>query len=95
MSSECVWCNERSIVDIEDQVYWELPDGSRSIEITATPSLFCSSCHAVYLDEKLAADLEDQLFLIDRNELSSSISFSKLMALPKMLKKNYFNFKSE
>ncbi|PLT28722.1 YokU family protein [Peribacillus deserti] len=92
MNAECVWCNEGGVIVINDDVYWELPDSSRAIEITETPSLFCGGCSAVYLEAKLAAEIENQLFLIDRKQLGSSISFSQLMALPKLLKKNYFSF---
>ena len=44
MSHSCEWCDSTNINEITDSVYWELPDGTRAIEITETPAVACSEC---------------------------------------------------
>lgn len=36
----CEWCGGKGET-CSNTVYWELPDGSRAIEITATPVVTC------------------------------------------------------
>jgi uncharacterized YokU family protein len=74
--------------------YWELPDGSRAIEITATPAVICRVCDMVYQIDVVTKEIEDQLFLVDTKAICNSISFKELMELPRLLKRNYFDFSS-
>jgi uncharacterized YokU family protein len=90
---KCEWCggNARSG---KSTVYWELPDGSRAIEITMTPATICQECGMVYQPDTIIKEIEDQLFLVDTKQIGNSISFKELMALPRLLKRNYFDFSS-
>ncbi|WP_335871694.1 YokU family protein [Bacillus sp. 2205SS5-2] len=90
----CEWCGEASIRSDRRTVYWELPDGTRAIEITDTPTKCCQSCKVDYQSEALIQELEDQLYLVDRSKISESLSFDELMSLPRLLKKNYFRLDS-
>jgi YgiT-type zinc finger domain-containing protein len=38
MEINCDWCGGKVA---EGKLYWELPDGSRAIEIMATPAVIC------------------------------------------------------
>jgi uncharacterized YokU family protein len=89
----CEWCWGKAHKG-EGKVYWELPDGSRAIEIMATPTVICKECDMVYQTENVTKEIEDQLFLVDTNKIGSLISFKKLMELPRLLKRNYFDFSS-
>jgi uncharacterized YokU family protein len=89
----CEWCEGKARIS-ESSVYWELPDGSRAIEITKTPAIICMECEMVYQEEKVIKEIEDQLFLIDTRQIDSTISFQGLMELPRLLKRNYFDFSS-
>jgi uncharacterized YokU family protein len=93
MEITCEWCGGKATKG-EGTVYWELPDGSRAIEITATPAVICKECDMVYQPDKETKEIEDQLFLIDTRKISSSISFKELMEIPRLLKRNYFDFSS-
>ncbi|MBS2969285.1 YokU family protein [Metabacillus sp. KIGAM252] len=88
----CEWCGSDKTKTAELPVYWELPDGTRSIEITNAPSVNCLACHMVYQEEKVVKEIENQLFLIRTSNLGDSIDYKQLMAEPKILKKNYFDF---
>lgn len=88
----CEWCEETKVDEITCTVYWELPDGTRAIEITETPGMKCSSCGMEYQTEKTIEGLEDQLLLIDTTKIGKEISYDTLMAQPKFLKRNYFRF---
>lgn len=77
-----------------DTVYWELPDGTRAIEIEKTPTIKCQDCQMSYQNEKIIKDIEDQLFLIDTKKLGKKIEFDELMKIPRLLKRNYFDFYS-
>ncbi|MCM3599911.1 YokU family protein [Robertmurraya korlensis] len=90
---KCEWCEGKAKVG-ESSVYWELPDGSRAIEITKTPAIICMECEMVYQEEKVIKEIEDQLFLVDTKNIGSSISFNALFELPRLLKRNYFDFSS-
>jgi uncharacterized YokU family protein len=93
MNMICVWCGGRATLGIS-KVYWELPDGSRAIEITETPAVICKGCTMVYQEEKVIKEIEDQLFLIDTKIIGDTISFKELMDKPRLLKRNYFDFSS-
>ncbi|MGS2776401.1 YokU family protein [Robertmurraya sp. GLU-23] len=93
MDIRCEWCDGKARIN-ESSVYWELPDGSRAIEITETPAIICMECEMVYQEEKVIKEIEDQLFLVDTRQIGSTISFKELMELPRLLKRNYFDFSS-
>jgi uncharacterized YokU family protein len=93
MDKNCEWCGGKASVG-EGTVYWELPDGSRAVEITATPAVICQECDMVYQTDEVTKEIEDQLFLINTKKIGSTISFKELMELPRLLKKNYFDFSS-
>jgi uncharacterized YokU family protein len=92
MKMVCEWCDSEDIKSIKGSVFWELPDGTRAIEITETPTLSCNSCNMIYQSEQIVKDIENQLFLIDCRQIEKMISFEELMSLPRLLKKNYFDF---
>lgn len=87
----CNWCGSKARTG-ENIVYWELPDGTRAIEITETPAVICSNCNMIYQTEEITKEIEDQLFLIDTKKIGKTISYQELMALPRLLKRNYFDF---
>jgi uncharacterized YokU family protein len=90
----CEWC-ESTDVEIEfTPVYRELPDGTRAIEIEETPTVKCHNCQMSYQNEKIPREIENQLFLIDTKQLGKKLSYSELMKIPKLLKRNYFDFTS-
>jgi uncharacterized YokU family protein len=93
MDIYCEWCGGKATKG-EGTVYWELPDGSRAIEILSTPAVICKECNMVYQTDKVTKEIEDQLFLVDTKVIGNSISFMKLMELPRLLKRNYFDFSS-
>lgn len=87
----CEWCGQEAEKG-EKTVYWELPDGTRAIQITETPAVVCEECKMVYQTDEVTKEIEDQLFLIDTKKIGKSISYKELMALPRLLKRNYFDF---
>jgi uncharacterized YokU family protein len=89
----CEWCGGKAF-EGEGTVYWELPDGLRAIEITATPTVICKECEMAYQSDNVTKEIEDQLFLVDKKMIGSSISFKELMELPRLLKRNYFDSSS-
>ncbi len=93
MSILCEWCEGKASKG-EDSVYWELPDGSRAIEIMQTPTIICTDCNMVYQTEELIKEIEDQLYLVDTKKINKSITYKELMEIPKLLKRNYFDFSS-
>ncbi|WLR56727.1 YokU family protein [Mesobacillus subterraneus] len=93
MDINCEWCGGKAI-NGEGTVYWELPDSSRAIEITSTPAVNCRECDMVYQTENVTKEIEDQLFLVDTRIISNTISFKELTELPRLLKRNYFDFSS-
>ncbi|MGS2776383.1 YokU family protein [Robertmurraya sp. GLU-23] len=93
MDMRCEWCEGNARIG-ESSVFWELPDGSRAIEITETPAIICTECEMVYQEEKVIKEIEDQLFLVDTGKIGNTISFKELMELPRLLKRNYFDFSS-
>lgn len=88
----CPWCNEGTLSNTTDTVYWELPDGTKAIEITGTPSRRCEGCGATFQADEIVKEIEDQLFLINTAELDKSVSFDGLMKMKRLLKRNYFDF---
>jgi uncharacterized YokU family protein len=48
----------------------------------------------VYQTDNIIKEIEDHLFLVDTKKIGSSISFKELMELPRLLKRNYFDFSS-
>ncbi|WP_456278726.1 YokU family protein [Bacillus sp. AK128] len=93
MNLKCEWCGGKATSG-ENKVYWELPDGSRAIEITMTPAVACNECKMVYQNEDIIKEIEDQLLLVDTKKIDSSIGFKELMELARLLKRNYFDFSS-
>ncbi len=91
---KCEWCSSENIKTISDRVYWELPDGSGAIQIEETPAIHCFDCEMTYQTEMITKEIEDQLFLINTRNLSKVITFEELMAQPRLLKRNYFDFSS-
>jgi uncharacterized YokU family protein len=94
MKMECEWCYSSNVNTVTDSVFWELPDGSRAIEISETPTQRCCDCNMIYQSERIVKEIEDQLFLIDCKQIGKVISFEELMKKPRLLKKNYFDFSS-
>ena len=94
MKNVCEWCDSTNVSQITDSVFWELPDGTRAIEITETPTNCCHECKMLCQSELIVKEIENQLYLIDCKQLGKVVSFEKLMAIPRLLKKNYFDFSS-
>lgn len=92
MSLQCEWCSGTHVNLGKSSVYWELPDGTRAIEISETPTVTCDDCSMVYQTETIVKEIENQLFLIDCQQIGKVIPFDELMKLPRLLKKNYFDF---
>jgi len=88
----CQWCEEKAALEMKDKVYWELPDGTNTLEITEVPSFKCGECGIIYQTDEQVKEIEDQLFLIDTKGLEKSITFQELMGKPRLLKRNYFDF---
>ena len=91
---KCEWCSSMNVKAVTDKVYWELPDGSRAIQIDQTPAVHCLECEMTYQTELITKEIEDQLFLINTKNLNKVITFEELMAQPRLLKRNYFDFSS-
>lgn len=87
----CEWCGSKANTG-EGTVYWELPDGSRAIQITKTPTVNCTNCQMVYQTDEVTKEIEDQLFLVDTKKIGKWIIYRELMAMPRLLKRNYFDF---
>ncbi len=94
MTLECEWCNSKNVESTVESVFWELPDGTRAIKITATPTNHCPDCNMIYQDEEIVKEIENQLFLIDCKKVGKEITYEELMGIPRLLKKNYFDFSS-
>lgn len=92
---ECPWCEIGKLSSVAGTVYWELPDGTRAVEITETPSSYCENCHALFQRDEIVKEIEDQLFLIDTKELAKQTTYEKLLKMKRMLKRNYFDFSLE
>jgi uncharacterized YokU family protein len=90
----CEWCNSPNIKCTPESVFWELPDGTRAMEITETPTLTCSDCAMSYQSEEIIKEIENHLFLIDCKQIGKTIRYEDIMKIPRLLKKNYFDFSS-
>jgi uncharacterized YokU family protein len=90
----CEWCTSTNVVKITDSVFWELPDGTKAIEITETPTQSCSDCTMIYQSKLIVKEIENHLYLIDCKQLGNVVTFDELMSIPRLLKKNYFDFSS-
>ncbi|WP_096199662.1 YokU family protein [Bacillus sp. FJAT-45350] len=88
----CEWCKSKNVSQTNKPAYWELPDGTKALQINQIPSILCNSCKMNYIEERIVTEIEDQLFLIDTKELPHTIGYKELMDRPRLLKKNYFNF---
>lgn len=91
---KCNWCESPLATSSSGTVYWELPDGTKAVTITETPSVVCGDCGMVYQDDLIVKQIEDQLFLINTRELETELSYAQLMAKKRLLKRNYFDFSS-
>ncbi|MEH7226028.1 YokU family protein [Bacillus sp. JJ1566] len=91
---KCMWCESEKAIETTNSVFWELPDGTRAIEISDTPSVYCEECGMEYQEERIIKEIEDQLFLVDTKKIDGKITYRELMELPRLLKKNYFDFSS-
>jgi uncharacterized YokU family protein len=89
---KCEWCGSAQIMEGKGRVYWELPDGTRAIEILETPTIHCNACQMIYQTDQIVKQIEDQLFLINTKEINRTIMFPDLMKMPRLLKRNYFDF---
>ncbi|TYR81194.1 YokU family protein [Priestia megaterium] len=92
MRVQCAWCEEEKAVQTTNTAFWELPDGTRSIEITDVPCVSCSACGISYQEEEVIEEIETQLLLIDTKILSVTTSYDELLKMPRLLKRNYFKF---
>ncbi|GGE59846.1 YokU family protein [Priestia taiwanensis] len=88
----CHWCDSSQVIEKVNVVYWELPDGTRAIEIHETPCVTCSECGIIYQTEAIVNEIETQLLLIRTSELPKVLTFEELMKVPRLLKRNYFDF---
>ncbi|OIK09494.1 YokU family protein [Bacillus sp. MUM 13] len=88
----CPWCGDGVLTNHKESVYWELPDGTKAIEIKETPSKLCSDCKASFQTEDIVKTIEDQLFLINTSTLEKVISYGELLKKERLLKRNYFDF---
>lgn len=92
MKDVCEWCDSQNIELRTESTFWELPDGTRGIEISETPTVVCHDCQIYYQPDKIVKNIEDQLFLVDTKKIGKSIRYEELMAMPRLLKRNYFDF---
>ncbi|MBA9027692.1 MULTISPECIES: YokU family protein [Bacillaceae] len=88
----CTWCEVTGVVLGSGSVFWELPDGTKAIEILNTPTYTCENCGAVYQSDETVKQIEDQLFLISTVDLSKTVDYQDLMKMKRLLKRNYFDF---
>ncbi|MFS0781536.1 YokU family protein [Bacillus sp. 1P06AnD] len=87
-----MWCEETAVQSVMDTVYWELPDGTRAIEIKEVPSFYCPACSCTYQEHGIIKEIENHLFIINTSILDQSLTYTELMKQPKLLKRNYFDF---
>lgn len=88
----CPWCEVGELESTTDSVFWELPDGTRAIEISNTPSFYCDNCRALFQSDEVVENIEEQLFLIDTKQLASQTTYEDLLKMKRLLKRNYFDF---
>jgi uncharacterized YokU family protein len=92
MKDVCEWCDSQNVELRTESTFWELPDGTRAIEISETPTIVCQDCKIYYQPDEIVKKIEDQLFLVDTKKIGKSIRYEELMKLPRLLKRNYFDF---
>lgn len=92
MSDLCEWCEKSGITQVSDTVFWELPDGTKAIEIQSVPSFHCRHCLTTYQNPEIVKDIENQLFIIETKSIENVLTFEDLMNKPRLLKRNYFDF---
>ncbi|MBO9129304.1 YokU family protein [Bacillus sp. 165] len=90
----CEWCDSENARYSNNTVFWELPDGTKTVGITDTPCVCCDACGMEYQTEETVKEIEDQLFLINTKQLEKQLSYVELMEKPRLLKRNYFDFTS-
>ncbi|PGS50953.1 YokU family protein [Bacillus sp. AFS041924] len=88
----CQWCESANIVESTNTVYWELPDGTKAIEIKETPCVVCQNCNITYQTDDTVGAIEEQLFLINTKLIGKTVSYNELIEQPRLLKRNYFDF---
>ncbi|MGG3804822.1 YokU family protein [Metabacillus fastidiosus] len=88
----CEWCGAENVLQTHNDVYWELPDGTRAVQIKKTPCVKCPSCGMEYQTEETVEEIEVQLMLINLKQVPESLTFEELMKTPRHLKRNYFGF---
>ncbi|MDG5787513.1 YokU family protein [Evansella sp. AB-P1] len=88
----CQWCESEKTIKTFDSAYWELPDGTKAVEITEVPSINCKACGMIYVEEFIIEEIEDQFMLIETKKLPKAFSYEFFMNQPRILKKNYFKF---
>ncbi|UOY94419.1 YokU family protein [Ectobacillus sp. JY-23] len=88
----CEWCGSTHVKESSNTVFWELPDGTKTIGIIDTPCICCAECGMEYQTTEIVKNIEDQLFLINTKQLEKSLAYEELMAKPRLLKRNYFDF---
>ncbi|MFC3885218.1 YokU family protein [Bacillus songklensis] len=86
---ECLWCESEGAEPSVNTVYWELPDGSRSIELTNIPCIKCTICGVEYQEEDIIEKIETQLLLINTKQIGQFMDYSEFIKLPRVLKRNY------
>lgn len=87
---KCQWCEQDGAIETNTTVFWELPDGTQSLEIKETPAIHCGNCQMEYLTDELTEEIEDHLLLINTKQLTGTVHFEELMKVPRLLKRNYF-----
>ena len=92
VNNRCEWCENETATETSSSVYWELPSGTRAIQITDVPSVSCKKCGMIYQEEQVIGEIEDQLMLVDTSQIQKVITHKELMELPRLLKRNYFRF---
>ena len=88
----CPWCEVGELSSVTDTVYWELPDGTRAVEIAETPSFYCDNCRALFQSDEIVKEIEDQLYLIDPKQLGNQTTFKELLKMKRLLKKTNIDF---
>ena len=87
---KCKWCEQEGAFETLDKGYWELPDGTRAVEIVDLPSIQCVYCGMCYQTDELVGDVEEQLMLIDTSKLTSFFTYKELMSQERLLKEKLF-----
>ncbi len=88
----CQWCESVNVIESTNTVYWELPDGTKAIEIKETPCIECLDCNMTYQTDDTVSAIEEQLYLINTKLLDKTMSYQQLINQPRLLKRNYFDF---